>query len=291
MRAFQARRGLRVDGLCGPQTRAALEEARRRPGERLLYLRSPMLRGDDVADLQRRLGALGFDAGRVDGIFGKDTARALEEFQHNAGVTTDGICGPATIQALERLGHCSGEPVAALRERDELRRAPRTLQGRRVVVGHEGLAGLAAAIGRALAEAGAEPLVLSAATSPELAAEANARGAEVVASLRVGPHCAVAYYRVPGFVSFGGRHLARRLAPGLAAVLGRDCCPLGMSLPVLRETKMPAVAVEFPADAPLEARAPELAAAFATALHAWATEPADETVPLDEAVPADEAGS
>src|SRR5205807_4048981 len=81
VRAFQERRGLRVDGTCGPQTWASLVEAGFRPGDRLLYYTSPMLRGDDVAELQRRLGALGFDAGRVDGIFGEDTQRAVLEFQ------------------------------------------------------------------------------------------------------------------------------------------------------------------------------------------------------------------
>ena len=36
-----------------------------------------MLRGDDVAELQRRLNALGFDAGREDGILGAETEPAL----------------------------------------------------------------------------------------------------------------------------------------------------------------------------------------------------------------------
>ena len=74
VRGFQERRGLRVDGICGPQTWASLVEAGFRPGDRLLYYTSPMLRGDDVAELQRRLSALGFDAGRVDGIFGEHEA-------------------------------------------------------------------------------------------------------------------------------------------------------------------------------------------------------------------------
>ena len=61
--AFQYRRGLRVDGVCGRQTWSALVEAGRRLGDRFLYRRSPMLRGDDVAELQQRLSALGFDTG------------------------------------------------------------------------------------------------------------------------------------------------------------------------------------------------------------------------------------
>ena len=64
-----------------------------------------MMRGDDVAELQTRLGRLGFgDAGRVDGVFGPDTLEALEEFQHNVGIAGDGICGPDSVAALVRLG-------------------------------------------------------------------------------------------------------------------------------------------------------------------------------------------
>ena len=102
--AFQQAAGLDVDGGCDAATWSALVEAGYRLGDRLLYLRSPMIRGDDVADLQRRLGALGFDAGRVDGIFGPDTDRALGDFQRNSGLVSDGICGPDTVAALARLG-------------------------------------------------------------------------------------------------------------------------------------------------------------------------------------------
>ena len=101
VRAFQERRGLVVDGICGRQTWSSLVEAGYRLGDRLLYLRTPYLRGDDVADLQRRLGALGFDAGRIDGILGPDGDRALRSFQRNAGLSVDGICGTTTVRALQ----------------------------------------------------------------------------------------------------------------------------------------------------------------------------------------------
>jgi len=68
VRAFQTHRGLRIDGICGVETWGALIESGYAIGDRLLYLRSPMLRGDDVTELQRRLNALGFDSGREDGI-------------------------------------------------------------------------------------------------------------------------------------------------------------------------------------------------------------------------------
>jgi len=61
------------------------------------------MRGDDVAALQSRLTEMGFDCGRVDGIYGSRTEAAVKEFQKSAGATVDGKCGPATIIALIRL--------------------------------------------------------------------------------------------------------------------------------------------------------------------------------------------
>ena len=140
VRTFQERRGLRVDGICGPQTWGALVEAGYRLNDRLLYLRAPMLRGDDVSELQEDLGSLGFDAGRVDGIFGPRTVTALEEFQRNAGLTIDGICGPDTVAALRRVVRPQGAaPVVSVRETQRLLDAPRRLQGRRVGVGETGV--------------------------------------------------------------------------------------------------------------------------------------------------------
>src|SRR5664280_474301 len=71
VRAFQQHRGLSVDGLVGPETFRALEEARWRLGDRVLSYRAarPFV-GDDVAALQVRLLELGFDTGRCDGVLG-----------------------------------------------------------------------------------------------------------------------------------------------------------------------------------------------------------------------------
>ena len=114
----------------GPARRRRLR--RRRPGprwsrpatalgDRLLYLRSPMLRGDDVAELQRRLGALGFDAGRVDGIFGPRTARALRRLPaQRAASPPTASAGPTTLAALAPARPTAPAPtaVAAVRERE-----------------------------------------------------------------------------------------------------------------------------------------------------------------------------
>jgi N-acetylmuramoyl-L-alanine amidase len=118
IRSFQQERGLHVTGELNDATVRALEEARWKLGDRSLYLQpSPMMRGDDVATLQARLTEMGFNAGRVDGIYGVATENAVKEFQKSVGATVDGKCGPATIIALLRLTKTiSGGAPAALRE-------------------------------------------------------------------------------------------------------------------------------------------------------------------------------
>jgi hypothetical protein len=59
-------------------------------------------RGNDVAVLQRILTWKGWSPGPVDGIFGRQTKRAVKHFQRRRGLAVDGKVGPATIQALAR---------------------------------------------------------------------------------------------------------------------------------------------------------------------------------------------
>jgi len=273
--AFQYRRGLRVDGICGRQTWSALVEAGRRLGDRFLYRRSPMLRGDDVAELQQRLSALGFDSGRVDGIFGDLTSGALGEFQRNAGLPVDGIAGAATVSELLRFGsrHDGSELVSAVRDRERLRQAPRTLDGLRVSLGEEG--GLGATVGavrRVLAGQGA---LVTTHHHPEgsiQASEANAAEAEAFIGIRLGtePGCSASYYSGYRYSSPGGRRLADLLHVALATTLVLpDLGTRGMSLPILRETRMPAVICEISPASVMVERSAVIARAFLDSLAEW----------------------
>ena len=69
---------------------------------RLLKYISPMMRGDDVRELQEALAARGFPCGNsgADGIFGNDTRKAVRAFQGTARLTVDGIAGRQTVTAL-----------------------------------------------------------------------------------------------------------------------------------------------------------------------------------------------
>lgn len=55
--------------------------------------------GEAVRDLQQKLSALGYPLA-ADGIFGKDTEKAVRAFQRDHGLGADGIVGPRTFSAI-----------------------------------------------------------------------------------------------------------------------------------------------------------------------------------------------
>ncbi len=68
---------------------------------RVLSYRLPMLRGDDVRTIQRRLAALGY--GRevgADGLFGPNTRAAVQDFQRGHGLVVDGTVDADTRALL-----------------------------------------------------------------------------------------------------------------------------------------------------------------------------------------------
>ncbi|CAB4717976.1 MAG: N-acetylmuramoyl-L-alanine amidase [Actinobacteria bacterium] len=140
IKSFQQARGLSVTGLVDDVTARALEEARWKLGDRSLNLQTaPLMRGDDVAALQSRLTEMGFDCGRVDGIYGPRSEAAVKEFQQSVGISVDGKCGPATIIALLRLTRIvSGGAPSVLRESATQRNRGPALANKVIVLNPDG---------------------------------------------------------------------------------------------------------------------------------------------------------
>ena len=59
--------------------------------------------GKDVEDLQRRLKAVGYDPGEIDGEYGPNTAAAVKALQKDADILVDGEFGPDSYAALLAL--------------------------------------------------------------------------------------------------------------------------------------------------------------------------------------------
>lgn len=277
LRRFQIDRKLIADGICGPQSWNALVEADYQLGDRLLYYKRPMMRGDDVGDLQQQLSKLGFDTGWIDGIFGLDTQSAVQRFQLNVELTADGVVGRSTLEALHRLSRRSaGElTVTEVREHERLRQQPRLVEGRRIVLGDTGeLPVVTRSVARQLRRAGAEVLSFSTPDLTHQARVSNDWGGDVYLGVALTSNrYGVSYFATTGFKSTGGQALADRCADGLQSVFAESVQTAGMKLPILRETRMPAVWCRLGPGSLVVTRSPEISAALAKAVIDWCYEP------------------
>lgn len=274
VKAFQQQRLLLADGVVGDNTWAELVEAGDRLGDRLLYLRQPPMRGDDVLAIQQILDELGFDCGPEDGVFRQQTEDALIEFQRNTGLNTDGMVGEATIAQLKRLKKAAPEGKKTVPDRHNGYVKLAGLEGLRVTVdalrggrdvGGRGVAGLlekdvnlavAKAVG-ALLEAEGAVVALVRDTDVSLGPYertdiAQATCPQIFVSIGhgwdrnpVASGAATYYFQRGAYVAESGKRLAGYIVKALVEGLGRvDLHTHGRSYPCLRELPCVSVLVE-----------------------------------------------
>ena len=258
--AFQHARGLTLTGEVDDVTWDRLVEAGWSLGARLLYVSTPMLRGDDVADLQVHLAQLGFNPGRIDGIFGAVTAEALTDFQRHRGLDANGALTRSTLDELRRMirrdagGHLVTDAI-------DLATASTRVTGPIVICGTgplvERVAYECASYGdcRSLGDLACQ----------EVAAQANTLGASLVLSFEAKETLDVIHVHYWASYRSHSRR-GERLASALASRLSHtpDLARVevtGMALPILRETAMTTLHIEhgLASETDLEALARDVA--------------------------------
>lgn len=250
--AFQRAKGLDIDGIVGPNTWRSLYEAGYRLGDRIVFMRRPMIRGEDVAELQSRLNSLGFDSGKVDGIYGPDTETAVIDFQHNRHLAEDGRVGPEVVTEIHLVTRGEmKEGRQAIREREWLRMLPETVAGARIFLdadcrdpeeaGDAWDAASSAAL--AIQDAGGVPM-MSRSNDVQLpervrARRANTMGSDLIVAFRLNREnedC-IFYFASEHSSSKAGEALAKAIA---LTVGGRV---EGRASAMLKETRAPAAVV------------------------------------------------
>jgi N-acetylmuramoyl-L-alanine amidase len=241
--AFQRATGLVITGEVDEVTWARLVEAGWRLGQRLLYLARPYLRGDDVAELQVRLAQLGFNPGRIDGIFGPLLEEALRDFQRNCGVEVNGTLTRRTLLELLRVSP-STSTRNLVTDALDLAGFHEDSPGPIVLCGTSPLNALIQeSIG-----ASREVASLDAQSVAEVARFANDNDATLVLSLeQVDELEGVHLHYWASYLSYS--HQGEKLASTIASALSQEGLSTrvdltGMALPILRETRMTTLRVE-----------------------------------------------
>ena len=242
VQAFQRSRGLPISGKVDATTWSRLIEAGWRLGQRLLFLARPNLRGDDVAELQVRLSQLGFNPGRIDGIFGRLLDVALTDFQRNCALEPTGTLTRETLLELVRLTSY-GPARSLVSEARDLAGFDDAPTGPVVICGASPLAALL------VRHASSTDVTLLSEHSPEeVAAFANSHQAAAVLSVETLEHLdGVHLHYWASYRSHSRR--GEQLASAIAAALTRSqqlarVEVTGMALPILRETQMTTLHVE-----------------------------------------------
>ena len=106
LKEFQLLNNATADGILGPETCTKLLDksvlVSKQKSTSTKVVSSINQYSEQTEQIQKLLQNLGIYSGKVDGINGPGTKRAVKTFQAKAGLSTDGVVGPKTLSALNK---------------------------------------------------------------------------------------------------------------------------------------------------------------------------------------------
>lgn len=186
--------------------------------------------------------------GQIDGIHGQQTSTSLVDFQLNAGLVPDGVCGPVTIECLQRVGKRFGEVTDSNRLQEEQRfsNLGSQLTGLKILLAEGGgLDAVIASLRRTLVDAGAEVVTSHHPDWSNHAQQANRFNADFCIGVEIREEgSSICHFLGDHFESPTGKQVGAAVSDGLQHLFG-EIPSIGMRLPLLRETRMPALLIRI----------------------------------------------
>jgi len=106
-----------VERMSSEQARA-IEDMKSKPAATNVSIkhRSGSRSKESVRDTQTCLKNAGFYNGKIDGVKGRQTRKAIKDFQEANGLKADGVVGPKTWDALSKYMSGAGPAAAGIEE-------------------------------------------------------------------------------------------------------------------------------------------------------------------------------
>ena len=206
-----------------------------------------------------------------------DTQDAVELFQRNSGLVVDAIFGPNCITALKRLGErVEQSSVAVVQEKEKIISKMRSNDLPSIALGHlGGFSPIVDGFAKRMRQSHIKVDVVDHYDESVHAAFCNDNNVDLYIAIfpPLANEKTISFYSAKGFASPGGTHFTELFSKNFLRHSGNTIEAIGNSEKILRETRMPAVAIRYGSTEDLITDSQMLLKVLTEAISSWFSEP------------------